>query len=53
MRTVFERAVGWAIAAIVIAALTVGLGGVLFELGHRLILFGGEILLWIGRLLGS
>jgi len=45
--------VGWAITAILIAGLTVGLGGALFELGHRLILFGGEILIWIGGLLGS
>lgn len=43
----------WAVAAIVIATLIAGLGGTLFELGHRLILFGGETLLWVGRLLGS
>ena len=44
---------GWAIAALLIGALTLGLGGVLIDLGDRLILFGGDILLWIQSLLGG
>jgi hypothetical protein len=44
---------GWAVVALVIGALTLGLGGVLVDLGHRAMLFGGEILLWIGSVLGG
>lgn len=44
---------GWAPVVLVIGTLTLGLGGVLLDLGHRLILFGGEILLWLSHLLGG
>jgi hypothetical protein len=44
---------GWAVVAMVIAALTVGLGGLLIDLAHRLILSGGDILLWITSVLGG
>ena len=44
---------GWAVVALVIGTLTLGLGGVLIDLGHRLILFGGESLLWMQSLLGG
>ena len=44
---------GWAVVAMVIGALTLGLGGLLIDLGHGLILFGGDILLWITSVLGG
>ncbi len=44
---------GWAVVVLVIGTLTLGLGGVIVDLGHRLILFGGEILLWITSVLGG
>lgn len=43
---------GWAVVALVIGGLTLGLGGVLADLAHRLALFGGEMLLWMQSLLG-
>ena len=43
---------GWAGVVLAIGALALGFGGALIELGHRVILFGGDILLWINSLLG-
>lgn len=44
---------GWAIVAMVIGARTLGLGRVLVDFAERVVLFGGEILLWIQSLLGG
>lgn len=44
---------GWAVVVLVIGTLTLGAGGALVELAHRVVLFGGDILLSIQSFLGS
>jgi hypothetical protein len=44
---------GWAVVVLVVGTLTLGAGGALVDLAHRMVLFGGEILLAIQGLLGG
>jgi hypothetical protein len=44
---------GWAVTTLVVATLTLGFGGVLFDVAQRLVLFGGEILLRVAPVIRS